>query len=249
MTKRSKKSRSARRAAAAEQRKRLEEQGNLDDGSAANTANDASDDSGNNVLLLGVAAIVVIGLILVWLLATPWSPLKSSDGPLTWSEPPAVTISTNKDYSATIKTANGDIRIELYDDQAPITVNNFVFLARQGYYDNTMFHRVMPGFMAQAGDPTGTGTGGPGYTFADEFDPALRHDDAGIVSMANRGANTNGSQFFITYAPQPHLDDAHTVFGKVVEGMDVLESLQERDPSDPNAPDGTAILTVEIEES
>jgi peptidyl-prolyl cis-trans isomerase B (cyclophilin B) len=165
-----------------------------------------------------------------------------------WSEPPAMTLDTAKDYEATIKTEKGDIRIELYDDQAPNTVNNFVFLARQGFYDGVIFHRVMSGFMAQGGDPTGTGSGGPGYSFADEFSPDLRHDSAGIVSMANAGADTNGSQFFITYAPQPHLDDKHSVFGKVVEGMDVVESLTPRDPRDANPPPGDVILTVEIVE-
>jgi len=158
-------------------------------------------------------------------------------------------IDPTKSYEAIIKTEKGDIRIKLFADKAPVTVNNFVFLARQGFYDGVTFHRVIPGFMAQTGDPTGTGTGGPGYTFQDEFDPSLRHDSEGIVSMANAGPNTNGSQFFITYAPQPHLDDVHSVFGKVIEGMDVLRSLRERDPSkDPNAPPGDKILTIEIVE-
>jgi len=139
------------------------------------------------------------------------------------------------------------VRIKLFADKAPVTVNNFVFLSRQGFYDGVTFHRVISGFMAQTGDPTGTGTGGPGYSFEDEFDPSLRHDSEGIVSMANAGPNTNGSQFFITYAPEPHLDNVHTVFGKVIEGMDVVKSLKERDPSkDPNAPPGDKILTIEV---
>ncbi len=169
-------------------------------------------------------------------------------GALSWSEPPAITIDTAKQYEAVLQTEKGSIRLQLFDDQAPKTVNNFVFLARQGYYDNVTFHRVLPGFMAQTGDPTGTGSGGPGYKFEDEFSPDLKHDSEGIVSMANSGANTNGSQFFITYAPQTHLDNLHTVFGKVIEGMDVVKALAPRDPSDPSAKPGDMILSVEIVE-
>ena len=166
---------------------------------------------------------------------------------MSWSQPPAMTIDTSKSYQAVIATAKGDIRIQLYDDQAPLTVNNFVFLARQGFYDGVTFHRVLEGFMAQTGDPTGTGSGGPGYKFADEFDPTLRHDSEGIVSMANAGANTNGSQFFITYVPTPHLDNRHSVFGKVIEGMDVVRALTPRDPSrNPGAPPGDQMLSVTI---
>jgi len=158
-----------------------------------------------------------------------------------------MTIDPAKSYEAIIKTEKGDVRINLFADKAPVTVNNFVFLSRQGFYDGVTFHRVISGFMAQTGDPTGIGTGGPGYSFKDEFDPSLRHDSEGIVSMANAGPNTNGSQFFITYAPEPHLDNVHTVFGKVIEGMDVVKSLKERDPSkDPNAPPGDKILTIEV---
>jgi cyclophilin family peptidyl-prolyl cis-trans isomerase len=166
-----------------------------------------------------------------------------------WSEPPAMQIDTAKSYQAVLKTDKGDIRIQLYADKVPMTVNNFVFLARQGFYDGVTFHRVIAGFMAQTGDPTGTGSGGPGYTFTDEFGDSLKHDGPGVLSMANRGPNTNGSQFFITYAPQPHLDGLHAVFGRVVEGMDVLEALTPRNPSDANAPLGDKILTVEIVES
>jgi len=205
-----------------------------------------------SILWIGGAALVIVALVLIWLFLTPWSPLsKSRSGEsrvLSWSEPPAMSIDTSKTYYATIETEKGNIRLQLFDDKAPKTVNNFVFLARQGYYDDTIFHRVIPGFMAQAGDPSGTGSGGPGYTFEDEFHPDLKHDSAGIVSMANRGPNTNGSQFFVTYAPQPHLDGKHAVFGKVVSGMDMLESLEARNPGDPEAPPGTKILTIEIEE-
>jgi cyclophilin family peptidyl-prolyl cis-trans isomerase len=156
-----------------------------------------------------------------------------------------MTIDTEKTYYATIKTEKGDIRLLLFDDEAPMTVNNFIFLARQGFYDGCTFHRVIPGFVAQAGDPTGTGSGGPGYTFPDEFSPSLSHDSAGILSMANAGPDTNGSQFFITYAPQPHLDGRHSIFGKVVDGMEVLLSLT---PRDPDAPPGEMIYTIVIEE-
>lgn len=164
-----------------------------------------------------------------------------------YSGAPAMQIDTDKHYVATIKTEKGDIVVELFDDEVPTTVNNFVFLARDGFYDGTTFHRVLPGFMAQGGDPTGTGTGGPGYRFADEFSPSLSHDRVGTLSMANSGPNTNGSQFFITYAPTTWLDDRHTVFGRVIAGLDVLFSLSERDPEKATAP-GDLIETIVIEE-
>ena len=165
----------------------------------------------------------------------------------TYDAQPATVIDPAKRYSATLKTEKGDIVVELHADKAPVTVNNFVFLARDGYYNDTTFHRVIPGFMAQGGDPTGTGRGGPGYRFADEFDRSLRHDGPGVLSMANAGPGTNGSQFFITHAPTPHLDDRHSVFGRVTGGMDVLLSIRERDPmADPRP--GDALLTVEISE-
>ena len=166
---------------------------------------------------------------------------------MSWSSPPEMSIDTSKDYQAIISTEKGDVRVQLYADKAPVTVNNFLFLARQGYYDGVTFHRVLEGFMAQTGDPTGTGSGGPGYSFKDEFDPSLRHDGEGVLSMANAGANTNGSQFFITYVATPHLNDRHSVFGKVIEGMDVVRSLTPRDPSsNPNAPAGDRILAIDI---
>ncbi|MCK4725070.1 MAG: peptidylprolyl isomerase [Anaerolineales bacterium] len=149
---------------------------------------------------------------------------------------------------ATFETEKGDIVVELFADKAPNTVNNFVFLARQGFYDNTTFHRVISGFMAQGGDPTGTGGGGPGYTFPDEFHPDLRHDSAGTLSMANRGAGTNGSQFFITYKPRPDLDGGYTIFGRVISGMDIAESITARDPSTGlDLPPGDEIMTITIE--
>jgi cyclophilin family peptidyl-prolyl cis-trans isomerase len=162
--------------------------------------------------------------------------------------PPSGALDTSKTYTATFKTEKGDIAVELFADKAPRTVENFVNLARGGFYDGTTFHRVIGGFMAQGGDPTGTGTGGPGYQFGDEFHPSLRHDSPGILSMANAGPGTNGSQFFITYGPTPHLDDRHSVFGKVTSGMDVLRSLRERDPQRDRQP-GDRIDTIEISES
>lgn len=124
--------------------------------------------------------------------------------------------------TATIKTNMGEIVIELFADKAPKTVANFVTLAEKGFYDGVIFHRVIPNFMIQGGDPTGTGRGGPGYTFADEFNPELNHSKAGMLSMANAGPNTNGSQFFITVAPTEWLNNKHAVFGKVIEGMDLV---------------------------
>ncbi|MEJ2551335.1 MAG: peptidylprolyl isomerase [Anaerolineales bacterium] len=165
-----------------------------------------------------------------------------------YASPPKMVIDTTKNYTATIKTDIGDIVIDLYADKAPTTVNNFVFLARDGFYDGVIFHRVIKGFMAQGGDPTGTGMGGPGYRFEDEFDPSLRHDGPGVLSMANAGPGTNGSQFFITHVATPHLDDRHSVFGKVSSGLDVLLSIPERDPRNTQAP-AVTIQTIEIDES
>ena len=140
----------------------------------------------------------------------------------------------SKRPKATIETTKGKIVIELYNDKAPNTVANFVKLAKQGFYNGLLFHRVIPNFMIQTGDPNGDGTGGPGYTFPDEFAPDLRHDSPGILSMANRGPNTNGSQFFITLAATPWLDGKHAIFGKVIEGQVVLEQIgaAERDQRD-----------------
>jgi cyclophilin family peptidyl-prolyl cis-trans isomerase len=176
------------------------------------------------------------------------TPTAERNAPLQWSHPPEMTIDSQKRYSATLKTAKGDIKVELLADKAPRTVNNFVFLARQGYYDGTTFHRVLTDFMAQGGDPTGTGAGGPGYRFDDEIHPDLQFDSAGIVAMANAGANTNGSQFFITFKATPWLDGGYSIFGRVVEGMDVVLSLCLRDPRDRPAFSGDLLERVEIEE-
>jgi peptidyl-prolyl cis-trans isomerase B (cyclophilin B) len=162
--------------------------------------------------------------------------------------PPSGALDTTKKYVARVKMERGDMLVELYADRTPLTVENFVNLARSGFYDGTTFHRVIPGFMAQGGDPTGTGSGGPGYQFRDEIDPTLRHSGPGILSMANAGPGTNGSQFFITFGPTPHLDGKHTVFGRVTEGLEVLRKIRERDPQRDRQP-GDRIDTIEITES
>jgi cyclophilin family peptidyl-prolyl cis-trans isomerase len=165
-----------------------------------------------------------------------------------WSKPPEMEIDPKKTYTATIKTDKGDIVIDLFAGRVPNTVNNFVFLARQGFYDDTIFHRVIPDFMVQGGDPTGTGMGGPGYKFKDEIDRSLKHDKPGMLSMANAGPNTNGSQFFITHVPTSWLDGKHAVFGQVKEGMDVVNAIPPRDPQRPEYP-GIKINSIEIQEA
>jgi len=146
-----------------------------------------------------------------------------------WDQPPEMQIDPDKSYGVVIETDKGNIELELYAQHAPKTVNNFVFLAREGFYDGISFHRVISNFMVQGGDPTGTGMEGPGYRFEDEIQGNPLKHEKGALSMANAGPNTNGSQFFITHAPQPHLNGAHTVFGKVIEGQDVVDSIQQGD--------------------
>ena len=165
-----------------------------------------------------------------------------------WKSAPEFKIDLKKKYKAKFKTSKGEILVELFAQQVPNTVNNFVFLAREGYYDGTKFHRVIRDFMVQGGDPTGTGRGGPGYSFRDEIDSKLRHDKTGTLSMANAGPNTNGSQFFLTTVPTPWLDGKHAVFGQVVEGLDVLLAIPPRDPMLLDAP-AVTLQTVEIEEA
>jgi len=155
-----------------------------------------------------------------------------------YTSPPPMQIDPAKTYYATIKTNKGDMRLKLHADKVPMTVNNFVFLAREGFYDGVPFHRVIKDFMVQAGDPTGTGRGGPGYRFPDEFHPDLRHDGPGVLSMANAGPNTNGSQFFITHVATPWLDGKHAVFGRLVDGFDTLYAIEQ----------GDIIETIEIDE-
>jgi peptidyl-prolyl cis-trans isomerase B (cyclophilin B) len=159
--------------------------------------------------------------------------------PKQWASPPPMQIDPNRQYRARMMTSKGEIVIDLAARYAPKTVNNFVFLANEGFYNGVVFHRVISNFVIQGGDPTGTGRGGPGYTFEDEVDPKknpLKHE-AGMLSMANAGPNTNGSQFFITHSPQPHLNGKHTVFGKVTSGMDVVNAIRQ----------GDQILNVTIE--
>ena len=197
-------------------------------------------------LFLVITAILIP--ILSIISCAPSAPPEKAQAPepKTYSAPPSMMIDTNKEYIATIETEKGNIVLELFAGDVPITVNNFVFLAREGFYDGTTFHRVILGFMAQGGDPTGTGRGNPGYTFADEF---TEHTHvAGALSMANSGSNTNGCQFFITYAPQHYLDNKHAVFGQVIEGMDVLQKLTSRDPSQNPDFEGDKVIRITIEE-
>jgi cyclophilin family peptidyl-prolyl cis-trans isomerase len=168
-----------------------------------------------------------------------------------YDAPPAMQIDPKKHYTAMFKTDQGDMVIELFADKAPVTVNNFVFLAREGFYNGTTFHRVIEGFMAQGGDPTGSGRGGPGYRFNDEAGAlALKHDGPGVLSMANAGPNTNGSQFFITHVATPHLNGKHAVFGKVKDqgSLDVLMKIRLRDPMRDPKP-GDALHEVVITEA
>ena len=156
-----------------------------------------------------------------------------------WNKPPEMEIDSKKKYQATIETSKGTMVLDLHAAEAPVTVNNFVFLARQGFYDGVTFHRVIANFMIQGGDPTGSGRGGPGYRFQDEFEGNPHRHGTGTLSMANAGPGTNGSQFFITHAPQPHLDNKHTVFGQIASGMDVVNAIRQ----------GDQMLSVTISES
>lgn len=164
--------------------------------------------------------------------------------PQHYEDPPAITIDPAQEYRAILHTERGDITLRLLADVAPLSVNSFIYLARNGYYDGCTFHRVIPGFVAQGGDPSGTGAGGPGYRIPDELSP--RPFEAGVVGMANSGPDTNGSQFFIVLAPAPHLTGRYTAFAEVVEGMDVALALTPRDPSERGAPPGDRIRTIEV---
>ena len=206
--------------------------------------------------LLPAGALIVVAIVAtVFLLNQP----KEKDeimGPLTslapeqrngyYNSPPEMILNLQHDYRAVIVTERGDITVDLYEGITPTTVNNFVFLARQGFYNGVTFHRVLDGFMAQGGDPTGRGSGGPGYTFQDEALDKTSFDRAGLLAMANAGANTNGSQFFITFVPTPHLNGRHTIFGEVIEGSEVLDKLTRRNPqANPTSP-GDKILRIDI---
>jgi peptidylprolyl isomerase len=190
-------------------------------------------------IAIGMTLIVIAGF--AWRFASP-------GGPKQYDSVPPMTIDINKAYTATVKMENGgEIVIQLHPNDAPITVNNFVFLAREGFYDGVTFHRVLDGFMAQTGDPQGSGAGGPGYSFEDETNDFV-FDKEGVVAMANAGPDTNGSQFFITLGPAQHLNGLHTIFGQVVSGMDVVRAITLRDPDQNPAFDGDAIDTIVITE-
>lgn len=203
--------------------------------------------------------LIAIGVIVVAVVLVAWFSLPKDKGNTAtttanasaakqYSAPPPMTIDVTKQYFATVKMEKGgEFVIQLFPDKAPITVNNFVFLAREGFYDGTTFHRVLADFMAQGGDPTGTGGGGPGYEFANE-DSDLTFDKAGVVAMANAGRDTNGSQFFITFGPQEYLNGNYTIFGQVIQGMDVVMNIRLRDPQQNPNYEGDKIKSVTIEE-
>jgi len=198
-----------------------------------------------------IIALVIVGVLWTYV-ANRQSAAGAAEAPAItskqYSAPPPMTIDANKKYFATVKMAKGgEFVIQLYPDKAPITVNSFVFLAREGYFNGVTFHRVLEGFMAQGGDPTGTGSGGPGYEFQNE-DSDLIFDKAGVVAMANAGRDTNGSQFFITFGPADFLNGGYTIFGQVIEGMDVVNNITRRDPDQFPDFEGDAILSVTITE-
>ena len=202
--------------------------------------------------LAAIGVVVVIAAVLVWMIVSARKPAdvtrSAQGGAMQWSSPPPMTIDVHKQYFAAVKLAKGgEFVIQLYPNKAPITVNSFVFLARQGFYNGVTFHRVLDGFMAQGGDPTGTGAGGPGYEFVNE-DNDLTFDKAGVVAMANAGRDTNGSQFFITFGPQPQLNGGYTIFGQVISGLDVVNGLTRRDPNQNPAYPGDAIESITIAE-
>jgi len=208
----------------------------------------------NQIIGIGVVVVLVAIVAVFWYInygpkpatATPEAP--TAPTPALSDGYPPMTIDQNKQYFATVKMAKGgEFVIQLYPDKAPLTVNSFVYLARKGFFNGITFHRVLEGFMAQGGDPTGTGGGGPGYEFVNE-DSDLVFDKAGVVAMANAGRDTNGSQFFITFGPAEFLNGGYTIFGQVVEGMDVVNAITLRDP-DQN-PDfiGDAMESVTITE-
>jgi len=203
--------------------------------------------------LVVAAAVIILVVILVGSL-----PGQDSDEPRLladvppdlrngyYQEPFAMSIDVSDTYSAVLRTEKGDITVRLFAEESPITVNNFVNLARDGFYDGLTFHRVLKNFMAQGGDPTGIGSGGPGYQFEDETDNGLVFDRPGLLAMANRGANTNGSQFFITYVPTEHLNGVHTIFGELVSGEEVLNALTEVVPDGQTPGGGDVINRVDI---
>jgi cyclophilin family peptidyl-prolyl cis-trans isomerase len=205
----------------------------------------------NTTTALQIGALVVIVLVvaaLVWAAAVANKPKTAANAAKQYASAPPMTIDKTKQYLATVKMAKGgEFVIQLYPEKAPVTVNSFVFLAREGFYNGVTFHRVLEGFMAQTGDPTGTGGGGPGYEFANE-DSDLTFDKAGVVAMANAGRDTNGSQFFITFSPQTRLNGGYTIFGQVISGMDVVSTITLRDPEQNPSFTGDAIESITITE-
>src|SRR5829696_885462 len=203
------------------------------------------------IQIIGLVVLALVAFGIIWL-ARPESVPTATEAPSEvveqYNAAPPMTIDPSKRYLATFKMANGgEFVAELYADKAPITVNSFVFLARDGYFDGVTFHRVLEGFMAQGGDPTGTGMGGPGYQFENE-DSDLKFDKEGVVAMANAGRDTNGSQFFITFLPTPQLNGGYTIFGQVVEGMEIVNAITKRDPDANPSFAGDAIETITITE-
>ena len=201
-----------------------------------------------------VAGIVVLLIVagIIWAIVSSQKSTASQQQTAAnadkYSAYPAMTIDKAKKYTATFKLAKGgEFNVELYPDKAPKTVNSFVFLAREKYFDGTTFHRVLEGFMAQGGDPTGTGSGGPGYEFENE-DSDLKFDKPGVLAMANAGRDTNGSQFFVTFAATPQLDGGYTIFGQVTDGMDVVNGITRRDPQTNPGFTGDVIESVTITE-
>lgn len=212
----------------------------------------AKEKAKGNLRIIILAVIVVIAAVVIWAVVSSQRPAQETGqmpvlvATKQYSAAPPMLIDPARTYQAVFKMENGgEFVIQLYPDKAPITVNSFVFLAREGYYDGVTFHRVLDGFMAQGGDPTGAGSGGPGYKFVNE-DSDLKFDKAGVVAMANAGRNTNGSQFFITFAATPQLDGGYTIFGQVISGMDVVNGLTRRDPNQKPAFTGDLIETVTI---
>ncbi len=214
--------------------------------------------SEKTIQYVAIGLIVIVAAIIAWRYipksnvnvgsGTACEPFASIAAAEQYNEAPPMQVDEAKQYFATFKMANGgEFAVELYPAKAPITVNSFVFLACKGYFDGLTFHRVLEGFMAQGGDPTGTGMGGPGYEFVNE-NSDLTFDKAGVMAMANSGPDTNGSQFFITFAPADFLNGGYTIFGQVTDGMDVVNAITRRDPAQNPALDGDAIETVTITE-
>jgi peptidylprolyl isomerase len=217
-----------------------------------------------NIQIAGIGIIVVVVAAIIFAVVSAQKPSAAAANPTTqattsgsvptpgapkqYSAAPPMTIDQSKQYTATVKMAKGgEFTIQLFPDKAPNTVNSFVFLARQGFFDGTTFHRVLEGFMAQGGDPTGTGGGGPGYQFANE-NPTGTFDKAGVVAMANAGPNTNGSQFFITFGQAPLNGSDYTIFGQVTSGMDVVNAITRRDPQTNPTFTGDVMQSVTITE-